>query len=586
MGNQFVDYLNSMNNATSGNENALAEAQVTNKYYSKIVVEREIGNRIYDKLFSGKPKSVILTGHAGDGKTSLLVQILNKIGYFSQGKKALKEVEVFEGTQRLFYVKDMSELNERDQERNLIEFLKSPSKGISSILISNTGPLINTFKRLIDKSASDDLEYKKELFEGEFLDAIDSVEGVLGNIDYLGINSLIDIVNIANIDNTYFAAELIENICNEELWCKCSECETSSREKCPIYNNIRIIRRQKLRVKEIIEKIYFWLNESESRLTIRQMISHLSYSITGNLTCEEIRKSICRKENPLFTYAFPNLFFGYEGTNIRNESLNIKAIRELSKLKLDSKSLLAPDNNMFVKEDFLDFYDDIGFILRKQLDDNYFDLGLGNKESQKLRRSFRRFYILLCRNEESIDELLKNIFSDVYPLYYKLVTSKVMDWNQKRILSDIVFEGLYKIFVGVFPQRNDKTIYLTLKKNLQDMQNVQMILGYFLKDEIKPCIKSNNTIEKSLKISTPYIQIRNVKYDLTHEFLNYLYCVKNGKVYTSYNPNFTFGISKLKSDLIKECRISEEDIQLLVVKKDKVEKVEMNLSNGQLSISK
>ena len=49
-GNEFIDYLNSMNNANSNNKNALAESQVLNDYYKKIQIKRELGEVIYNKL--------------------------------------------------------------------------------------------------------------------------------------------------------------------------------------------------------------------------------------------------------------------------------------------------------------------------------------------------------------------------------------------------------------------------------------------------------------------------------------------------------------------------------------------------------
>ena len=52
MGNRFVNYLNSMNNASGDNINALAEAQVTNEYYSSIRVDRKLGKFIKNKITS------------------------------------------------------------------------------------------------------------------------------------------------------------------------------------------------------------------------------------------------------------------------------------------------------------------------------------------------------------------------------------------------------------------------------------------------------------------------------------------------------------------------------------------------------
>lgn len=48
--NPFVDYLNTLNNASSNNENALAESQVLNEYYEKVMVERNIGTKLTEMV--------------------------------------------------------------------------------------------------------------------------------------------------------------------------------------------------------------------------------------------------------------------------------------------------------------------------------------------------------------------------------------------------------------------------------------------------------------------------------------------------------------------------------------------------------
>lgn len=585
MGNGFVDYLNSMNNASSANENALAESQVLSEYYSKIKIEREVGNQIYDRLFSEKPRSVILTGHAGDGKTSLLVQVLDKIGCSKGKNNPLKEVELVTADKNLFYVKDMSELNQINQEKYLIEFLKSPKSGISSILITNTGPLINTFKRLIKKSEANGNDYSDDIekFEIEFLDSIDKACTYDKVFNMLSSQYSVDIINIAQIDNAYFIGEIIGKICSEELWSKCENCVMHHENKCHIYNNYKCMYRQKERIKDMLERIYFWLSESESRLTIRQMLSHISYAITGNLTCQEINNKIAKEENPLFVYSFANLFFGYHGTELSKDSLNIKAIRELNKLELDKKPLLKQDNRMFVKEDFSSFHNDIRGTLEKELDRNFLSLGLDNKNSQNMRRAFRRYYILFNNNEDEDTELMKEIFSEVYPKYYKLVNEQKLSRTLKSHITDIVFQGLYKLFTGVSVKGSESCINLTLRKNLNEIQSVQIVLGNFNKEDIQIDIKPQKSIEKSIKNNIAFIKIKNVEYEITHEALYYLFKLKEGVIFTSYNPNFTFGISKLKSDLIREFRRSNDDIRLLIIKKNEIEKIEMYLEDGKLN---
>ena len=79
--NSFVDYLNSMNNASSDTIAALAESHVNSPFFRKIQIERNLGKYLSKRISSGEHLAVVLTGHAGDGKTSILVQILQELGF-------------------------------------------------------------------------------------------------------------------------------------------------------------------------------------------------------------------------------------------------------------------------------------------------------------------------------------------------------------------------------------------------------------------------------------------------------------------------------------------------------------------------
>jgi len=439
MCNDFVEYLNSMNNASSANENALAESQVLNKYYDYIKVDRELGSYIYNKLFNGDKKAIILTGHAGDGKTSILIQILDKLGYFENGKKALKQNELY--NDKLFYVKDMSELDKKIQNKILKETLIYPNRGVSSFLISNTGPLINTFENILDKEGFEELE-------SDLLNALDTnnLEDIKLTLD--GEDCKFLVVNMAKLDNTYLIEKLLNRLIQPNLWEKCSLCEV--KDKCPIYFNYFLCDKNRDRISDIIQKIYIWFQENESRLTVRQMISHLSFSLTGNLTCKQIKENIIYKNNALFDYAFPNLFFGYKGTKCIQESLNIKAIKELNRINFDENALKA-DYKLFVDEEFEMFDDKVREILVKKIENSQKNLDFANQDGINIRKAFRRYYIIISKLlDKEKDILVEDIFSEAFLIYDKICKEKIA-LKDKVKLQDLVFTGLYKIFIGVYP---------------------------------------------------------------------------------------------------------------------------------------
>lgn len=581
-GNDFVDYLNSMNNANSSNENALAEAQVLSNYYDYIKIDRKLGNVLYNELFENKPTAVILTGHAGDGKTSILIQILEKIGYFNQGKKPLKEKELVDD--KFFYVKDMSELNEDTQKNMLMKFLTYPNSGISSMLVSNTGPLINTFKNILDENSFENLEIK-------LLDALDKNTLQEINVNINEEECKFIAVNMANVDNTYLVKEIFDNLLQETLWQRCIDCNVKS--QCPIAFNYNICSENKDRIVDFIEKMYIWFKENESRLTIRQMLSHLSFAITGNLNCSEINKSIIYKNDILFDYAFPNLLFGYKGTEFIKESFNIKAIKELSKVTLDEHAL-SMDHKLFVNENFDMFKENIKNILEEKLKRNQQNLGIMSDDATKIRRAFRRFYITTSKVEdEEYDKLIKDVFSEAFNMYYKLINSKTISYIEKNKIKDIVFEGLFKTYVGVYP-KDEKMLYLTVKKDLDEIQNVQLILGEVPENDIliKSMPKQCRVKENENKYITK-IRFARCKQDieLTFQMLQYFMRISNGEVFTSLNPSFTFGLNNIKVDLLrnyrydKDCSYEDDPrIKLLVIKKDKVDNLTIIIENGKMEV--
>ena len=143
--NEFINYLNSTNNVGGNSTGSLAESQVKSTYYDFVKVDRKLGTYITNCVGSGDHKAFILTGHAGDGKTSILVQVLKALGYLQSGA----DLSIEEEFDNFLYVKDMSEIAAERQVEALKKALHAPHDGKTSLLISNTGPLLKTFEALV-----------------------------------------------------------------------------------------------------------------------------------------------------------------------------------------------------------------------------------------------------------------------------------------------------------------------------------------------------------------------------------------------------------------------------------------------------
>lgn len=556
MSNEFIYYLNSMNNASSSNVNSLAESQVVNPFYDKIQVKRNLGKYIAQEIKEKKNQCFILTGHAGDGKTSLLVQVLRELDILENGTKLEEYKQLEKNGIKLIYIKDMSELSKEDQIKYLKESLEAPKNGLSSILITNTGPLLTSFKVLFDS----DIE-----IENKLLDQLD-----LNKNNYLDINGYkFKLINIARIDNVGFSKEILRKLTYDILWNDCEGCEYE--QVCHICTNYKNIKDNFERVATFIEAYYRYLYENDKRVTIRQILSQLSFAFTGNMSCEDIREK--KSKNIKFTHNFANLFFGYEGIKDIENANQIKAIKELKLLEIDSKSL-AEDYNMIVRNNFDCFDDEIKNIIKTQwekfgkqyrassgeIEDK---LTINNsKEHVSMRRSLRRFYIMysIVETEEDMDNIINQIFGGIFSLYNKGLFNNYSK-KESNILNKLVFDALYINNIGV-PPKGKEDLYLTLKRNDGNFQNVFLEIGRARPKDIEVVQETiSNEFDDIEYKNELYIELKSDKYArflLNLPILNYFKSISDGAIVTFVNPILGHGIARLNAMLLEKFRIDEE----------------------------
>lgn len=555
MGNDFISYLNSMNNADGNNINALAESQVTNKFYNHIRVDRKLGNFIVENINKRENACYIITGHAGDGKTSILVQILKNLNMLEEGHK-LKEYEVkYSDGKILEYVKDMSELSQEQQISLLKSSLQAPSDGKSSILISNTGPLLNTFRKAINTSEEELDEIEDRLLKQ--LDKNECEPIIVKDYEFY-------LINIARIENLSFVKEIIEKICEDELWEECIDCK--NKEKCPTYFNKLCISENNDRVINFIENYYRWLQENDKRITIRQMISQISYAFTGNMKCSDIMGYDLKKYN-LFNYNFANLFFGYRGIRKMDEASQIKGIELIQDIGLD-KCSLNEDYNIFVKGDFSYFSNLVRDIIEEIWNRFSTEVYISNEniennilveKQQQMRRAIRRFLLMygLVENEQDYSKLYNQIYGEMYT-EYKRATTESLTPRQLRGITRTIFEALYIQNIGI-PPEGESNLYLTLTRNDNNSQNVLLLLAKAKeKDlEIKQVKKNIDIEDVENRYMLDLVIDRREHFQLTLPLLMHFSSVVSGKINTEINPSLSHGLAKLNTLLL---RIFREDV--------------------------
>ena len=547
----YIDYLNSLHNYNAQNENAYGERNVDNPYFKEVMVRVGLCDYIKDNLLEKKPHIIILTGHAGDGKTSIMYQVLTDLGVEFDAKEKLREVSLSNGA-RCLCVKDFSELpeeethNQTDRIHVMRKSIDMVKNGNYVFMVANTGPLINTFGELFDTYE------KKEKARIQLINMMDNNAGEIVNIS--GVQ--ICVINVATVDNVYFATEFLEKITQDKLWKGCKSCKKC--DYCHIYRNRQLIVENKTKVFEFVHNHFIWLTEYGTRLTIRSMTEQLAYMLTGGVSCEEITY------NESYKYLFSNLFFGYIGTRRNERALNIIAVDAANRCLYDYKRLRA-DEKLLVRKEYKELFgNEIEKIIVDAEQNNAFISGW----TEFLRRTY--LFMNIVTDEKIVLQDYEDVFSKQFKRYLAfrdgIDTPSKMDAN-------LIADALSMIYVGT--PSNGSEIPLTLSKESGITQNVQLITGTIpvrrihveqIKTKDSSFTKRKDRYELKLKIDK--VVLNTV---LTLPMLDYFEELKNGVIATNIDPQLSHGVESLKAQILEMLKDEEDEdiVEIVVLKNNK-----------------
>ena len=280
--NDFITYLNSLHNIGANGSYALAESQALTTHFHEIYEPFPIINQILESLTDKEPRVIIITGHAGDGKSSIALDIFKQLNGISPQqplKIPLKEhEEIAYKDKKINIIKDISEISLENRKKWLDKAFHDTG---SYLIISNTGPLIDGFNEFTKNNK------KYSNIESKLLSSLD----LPLPLNSLNQNCLKDfdkeliILNLTKADNIVIASKILRKIINHPEWNKCKPCLVEN--ACPIQLNRKALLESIEYVLERVEWIYQRINALDQRLTLRQILSHLAFSLTGNMSCEE-----------------------------------------------------------------------------------------------------------------------------------------------------------------------------------------------------------------------------------------------------------------------------------------------------------
>lgn len=543
MNNQaYISYLNSLHNYNAQNPNAYGEKNVGNEFFEQVAVKVGLCSYIEMQLLNEAPHVLILTGHAGDGKTSIMYQVLKDFGVQFNTEEKISEISLPTGN-KCRCIKDYSELSDEEKLCTLRDCLELPRRDEFVFMVSNTGPLINTFGELFS-------EEERERAKIELIDSMDENSGGIKEI--MGFK--IGVINVASIDNTSFAVAFVKNLVKESLWSNCSDCPKNN--YCHIYNNRNLIVTNQQRVLEFIKDHYIWLVEHGTRLTIRSMTEQLAYMITGGVECENVLPM--DRDKMLFF----NLFFGYIGLKNNERANNILAIREAKQCEYDKKRMRA-DETLAIDSDYtVSFGDEMETVLVEAQKKNGYISGW----IEFLRRAYIFTNIETDKAKRSRDS--EDIFSKQFERYLEL-----RDGISSPSKSDtnLIIDALSMMYLGKVADGITGEIPITLNKSSGLTQNVQLVTGSIptRKINLVQKITKDSVFDESHKRYELRLKVDREELDsvISLPMLDYFEELRNGVISTNIDPQLSHGVESLKAQLAKEFNDNDDEtIEMIVLR--------------------
>ena len=577
--NPFVDYLNTLHNTQASNEGALAETQACSAFFGSIHVILPLTEILLHHLIDPTGGHVVLTGHAGDGKSTIGLEIFKRLKnliMIEPLSEALKSEEAvdYQGL-RVFILKDMSELTEK-RRRDAFRRMLNAEPSERFLLISNTGKLLETLRDF-----AGDIGQVPDAVEDHLLHLLQQPEPCPLEM----FNDRIQLVNLTQVDNIGPAAAMFKRMIGAPRWAGCEACDMGA--DCPIFQNRRILNENRDLVAERIAWIYRRLYEYGHRLTMRQISAHLAYGITSGMSCGEIRHRMSGPVAPPLTrFLFHNRFFGFKGDTPEPTAERIVAIRHLMPLEMGANPYPDLDRRLWTSEAGLP--PAFSGFAHRVFNDLASAEGLRGAAAARRRQEIRRLYYLFC--QDAPEAFFRQFIQSAMLVEVERWQDDPARLNQvmKNNLRRRILHVLQEQFTGfhVPDGTGNNTLFITLSRRNEDLrQSVQLLLAKVPFDHFRmdfDSIYTNPSLRRfRLRLRDKYHP--EIVLNLGIPFLDFVMSRSAGRVGGRLNRAYLDRLERFKELLRREYGTS--DMALLELTTDGRFKIRrIQVSRGLLAV--
>ena len=572
--NPFVSYLNSLQRLNASNENALAEYQACSPFFAQIHVPHPLAKTILSELKNTKGRQIILTGHAGDGKSTIALDVYKELAGIPSDEPLTRQLlprEDLPGI-RISILKDLSERRKEEDAALMREVLGGKRR---FLIVSNTGALLDLFR-----SQSVTLGVSSAQMESDVLKAIGADRGeadmAVGDTHFL-------VINLARIDNLDLARQIFARMLDPARWEACDG--LACRANCPICLNVDLINHRREIVLDRLFIAYRRMYEYGTRLTLRQLTEHLAYLVTSGLEEVDIAGMRESGQNPLRAeFMFFNRFFGDNGKADHEAALQMRAVRELRRQGFGERPCPTWERKLWLK------LRDRNFQLGVADCDAEFELlrdhgsGPGNDNQpgmtpDQAREQVRRMLYFLYAFPEDDQSYLKQFLNSPTILRW-LEWQKQgahLEMTEKNVLEQRIYHVLQEHFTGVrLPEGSkghDRRLYITLNRGKNEIrQSAQVVVAQIdWSNETSLELVARTNVSEGGRTDLELQgrgRITGARLVLTLPFLDYVLMRHFGEVGETLQAAYVERLERFKAQVQELARETRAHVMLVRLKTD------------------
>ncbi|OAX50852.1 hypothetical protein [Paenibacillus sp. AD87] len=546
--NSFVQYLDQFN-VLSPNHAKIYDEYTTSTDTYRISIQTKIEQFLLS-IFIESPRSVIMTGNAGDGKTRLcraVYEMLTGEQLVQWPESGIVQVNFSHGT--LIIVKDLSELT----ETVISERLEHLQNGITGGYNDNTYYLIAANEGKLTKFLSQHSSLKKlaELVKDRFM-------------DHQKNDRQLHLVNLQDVTSSIYADRIMKEWTRKENWADCESCKRNN--NCIIRLNYRRMSQESIRAK-LVEQ-YRLLDCLGIHVTMREILIHISYVLTGGLTCEQVQIADYKGIEEQARRAYYNNFYGVEMLNGGSvEQGAVQYFRKLDPGQLSVSSIddyllngdISGEEHILVKHKKL-FDEEIDLLFgyyRKQIE--MYRNQDSNRDSNiivDLMSGFRRKYFFESDEKES--DIRQKLVPYIH--FFKFIDSLNNRQKQAAVRKDLI-HGLNLAFSKKMIDRAEAQLF-AVNENLlihQAFSTSQVVLNV---DKERSDI---DYIPSKLYITVNH----DSRLEVMLPVFEYLLRLAGGGLYSTLKQEVDILLSTFRNDLINHSELDEFLLQVFAMDLDK-----------------